>query len=145
MKNAVQSNLSGPNRECRRYLRLKKKIPVETGKVTYPLDDKGFAKGTTENISLGGVLIDTPKKLDTGALVQLKISLPGWYRYHPGFLKLLGNSKDTPFMATGEVLRCDKIKDQYVAAARFINVDPDDYIALQGYLENAQSVGAKSV
>jgi hypothetical protein len=137
MKNQAQKSITLKKSERRRYPRCEKKTRVETGRVTYPLNDSDFARGSIRNISLGGVLLEIPEEFETGTLIQLRITLPGWHKYHPGFLKVLEDSIGTPFSAIGEVLRCKKENGRYTTAARFINIDPDDFISLQNYLEKA--------
>ncbi len=123
------------NKERRRYPRLNKRTSVRTGKLTYPVNDEDMQAGTSENISLGGVLVNSSEMYEEGSLVQLKITLPGWHRHHPGFIKVLEDSIGTPLTAIGEVLRCRQTEGGFTTAARFVNIDPDDFIALQGYLE----------
>ena len=138
MKVQVQKSITFKKSERRRYPRCEKKTRVETAKVTYPLNDDDFARGRIRNISLGGVLLEIPEEFETGTLIQLRITLPGWHKYHPGFLKVLEDSVGTPFSAIGEVLRSTEENGQYTTAARFINIDPDDFISLQSYLEKAR-------
>lgn len=139
MKEQAQKSSASPTTERRRYPRCEKKTRVETGRVTYPLNEEDFAQGKIRNISLGGVLLDIPVQFETGTLIQLRITLPGWHKYHPGFLKVLEDSIGTPFSAIAEVLRSKQENGRYTTAVRFINIDPDDFISLQGYLEKATS------
>lgn len=120
--------------ERRLYPRFKKNTKVATGQLTYPLLDDDFVEGLMKNISLGGALLNLPEKLEEGSLVQLKLKLPGWQKHHPGFLKVLEDSVGTPLSAICEILRSKKVGDNYETAARFINVDPDDFIAFKQYL-----------
>ena len=137
MKIQEQKSTTPRKNERRRYPRCEKRTRVETGRVTYPLNEDEFARGKIRNISLGGVLLDIPEEFETGTLIQLRITLPGWHKYHPGFLKVLEDSIGTPFSAIAEVLRCKQENGRFTTAARFINIDPDDFISLQRYLEKA--------
>jgi len=135
MKTATEASQKSLQTERRRYTRVPKQTTVTMGKVTYPMDDAAFVKGKTENISLGGVKMNLPSRFEEGTLVQMKITLPGWQRHHPGFIKVLENSIGSPLTAIGEVMRADKSANGYAVAARFVNIDPDDFVALQKYLE----------
>ena len=77
MKEQAQKSSASPTTERRRYPRCEKKTRVETGRVTYPLNEEDFAQGKIRNISLGGVLLDIPVQFETGTLIQLRITLPG--------------------------------------------------------------------
>jgi len=121
--------------ERRKYPRLKKRSHILAGKVTYPIDEENFATGISENISLGGVMLDSGKAFEEGSLMQVKITLPGWHKYHPGFIRVLEDSIGSPMTAICEVMRCEQSGQGYAIAARFINIDPDDFIAFQDYLE----------
>lgn len=125
--------------ERRRHPRLKKRAKILTGKVTYPIDEDNFARGVSENISLGGVMVNTEKQFEKGSLIQLKITLPGWHKYHPGFIRVLEDSIGSPLTAICEVLRSERTGEGFATAAKFINIDPDDFAGFQGYLEK-QSV-----
>jgi len=124
----------------RRYPRLEKKTRLQSGLLTYPINEDEFAVGNMENISLGGIKMHTPEKYEDGALVQVKLNLPGWLKYHTGFLKVLEDSNGTPLSAICEVLRSKREGKKYTTAMRFINVDPDDFIALESYLDKEISV-----
>jgi len=104
------------------------------GKLTYPVNDENMKSGTIENISLGGLLMTSPAQYDKGTIIQVKIALPGWHKNHPGFIKVMENSIGSPFTAVCEVLRTQKKADKYQIAVKYINIDPDDFIAYEGYL-----------
>ena len=135
MHTKTQTEETSARTERRRYPRLQKQTKVLTGKVTYPIDEDNFVTGNSENISLGGILMHTGQAFEEGALVQLKITLPGWHKHHPGFMKVLEDSIGSPMTAICEVLRCEKKGGDYTTAARFINIDPDDFVAFQNYIE----------
>lgn len=129
----IQERTSGSER--RKYPRFKKKVKVLSGEVTYPIDEANFARGISENISLGGILVNTEKQFEKGSLIQLRITIPGWHKYHPGFIRVIKDSTGSPLNAICEVLRCEQSGRGYALAARFINIDPHDFVGFQGYLE----------
>ena len=77
----------------------------------------------------------TSQQYEDGSLLQVKLTLPGWHKYHTGFLKVLEDSIGTPLTAVCEVLRCERAGKEFSTALRFINVDPEDFMALESYLD----------
>jgi hypothetical protein len=125
--------------ERRIYPRIKTKAKILTGQVTYPIDEDNFARGISNNISLGGIMVNTETHFEKGSLIQLRIELPGWHKFHPGFIGVLEDSIGSPFIAICEVLRCEQSDQGFATAAKFINIDPDDFVAFQGFLEDQAS------
>ncbi len=139
MAQMMEAKRTALKAERRKYPRIKKRAKTLTGQVTYPIDEDNFARGISENISLGGIMVNTETHFEQGSLIQLRIKLPGWHKFHPGFIRVLEDSIGSPFIAICEVLRCKKAEEGYDIAAKFINVDPDDFVAFHGYLEDQAS------
>ncbi len=121
--------------ERRNSLRLKRNVSLEAGKIEYPLTNLQTAPGRTVNISRNGVRFTTDKEYEPDTLLQISVTLPGWTRHHPGFIRVYENSLGRPFTAVGKVTRCEHTSLGYDVAARFVNVDPDDAVGLEGYLD----------
>ena len=127
--------LTSTTTDRRRYPRLDKKARLQSGFLTYPIKDEDFAVGTMDNISLGGIKMHSSRQYEDGSLLQIKLTLPGWHKYHTGFLKVLEDSIGTPLTAVCEVLRSEREGREFTTALRFINVDPEDFSALECYLD----------
>jgi hypothetical protein len=121
--------------ERRKFPRVPRNVSVETSKLVFPITDDEQSAGRSANISAGGVLTTLTEQYEPGTLLQIKITLPGWRKYHPGFIRVYENSIGSPFTAVCEVLRTTKRGSGYDTAVRFLNVDHDDFTALKEYLE----------
>ena len=136
MKEKMEETTQTAQDERRKYRRLRRQTPVETGRLTYPVNNDTFVKGTSADISLGGIKMNVDQKFEEGTLLQVKITLPGWHQHHPGFVKVLEDSIGSPLTAICEVMRCNESEaGEFETAARFVNIDPDDYVAFQNYLD----------
>lgn len=122
--------------ERRRHNRLQGGCQIETATLVNWNDPAEFLSASLENISLGGVLLNSAECFERNTKLKLKIKLPGWKKHCPG-TQLDGNTaEDQPFTAVCEVLRTRRIENGFEHAARFVSITPRDYIGLQGYLEN---------
>jgi hypothetical protein len=135
MPEATETKKMTSKTERRKYPRHKKRADILAGEVTYPVNEDNFARGFSENISLGGIMMNTKNQFEKGSLIQLRITLPGWHKCHPGFIRVLEDSIASPLTAICEVLRCEQAEPGYATAARFINIDPDDFVGFQSYLD----------
>jgi hypothetical protein len=125
--------------EKRKYPRIEKNVSVKTNKLTYPINDDEFCSGRLKNLSRGGVLITIPERYKPETLLQIKLTLPGWRKTHPGFIRVYEDSIGSPLTVICEVVRAKKIGSEYETAVKFVNIDRDDNIALKGYLEKLLS------
>ncbi len=122
-------------KDRRQFARIPKKVTVQANILTYPINDEQSSKGKSKNLSQGGILIEMPEKYETGVLLQVEITLPGWRKSHPGFIKVLEDSIGSPFTAICEVVRSEYNGKCFDTAVKFINIDADDKRALEGYLD----------
>ncbi len=120
--------------ERRESSRIKRSMAIKATRIEYPMSLVVSAEGAMVNLSRGGVQFTCSKEFDLNSLVQLNMTLPGWTKHHPGFIRVYEDSIGRPFTAVGEVLRCEKSGDDYSIATRFVNIDPDDMIGFEGYL-----------
>lgn len=125
--------------EKRKYPRIEKKVSVKTNKLTYPINDDEFCLGMLQNLSQGGVLIRIPEYYEPETLLQVKLTLPGWRKSHPGFIRVDEDSIGSPLTTICKVVRTERTGSEYATAVKFVNIDRDDNIALEGYLEKLLS------
>jgi hypothetical protein len=131
-KTASDDHASGAER--RESPRIKRSMAIKASRIEYPMSLAISTEGAMVNLSRGGVQFTCSKEFDLNSLVQLNMTLPGWTKHHPGFIRVYEDSIGRPFTAVGEVLRCDKSGDEYSIATRFVNIDSDDMIGFEGYL-----------
>ena len=125
--------------ERRKYQRVPKEVSVQINKITYPINDNEFASGKSMNISQGGVLLNLTDEYQPGDILQIKVTLPGWRKNHPGFINVMEDSIGSPFSAICEVVRSSREGDLYATAVKFVNIDKDDFTALNKYLSKIQN------
>jgi len=133
----AENNIKTPiefddRRSCNR---ISKDVTVKACRIVYPMDETDMSEGKVRNISKSGALVDVPQEFESGELLQLYITLPGWRKSHPGFIRVMEDSVGSPFTAIGKVIRVENCEERYETAVKFINIDPDDYCALEGYIE----------
>jgi len=137
--NNTQRDYTSPER--RRHTRLQDGCTIETAPQSNWHNPAEFLDAHLENISLGGVLLNSKECFDHNTKLKLKIKLPGWKKHCPGTQLTEDNSNEKPFTAVCEVLRIRRVENGYEHAARFIGIAPRDYIGLQGYLEDSKESG----
>jgi len=131
-KTTLHNRIGGAER--RKSPRIKRSMAIKATRIEYPMSLAVSTDGDMDNLSRGGVQFTCGKKFDLNSLVQLNMTLPGWTKHHPGFIRVYEDSIGRPFTAVGEVLRCEKSGDDYKVVTRFVNIDPDDMIGFEGYL-----------
>ncbi|MDM8522574.1 PilZ domain-containing protein [Desulfococcaceae bacterium HSG8] len=120
----------------REFPRILKEIPIEVARISYPVSEKPEKKCLSKNIGGGGICFTLRTPYEVGALLNLKISIPGWQSYKRPFSLFWDMSSDAPLTAVGEVVWCRKFPGGYDVGIRFLDIYEDDYNALMKYLEN---------
>jgi hypothetical protein len=124
----------------RRHPRVAIKSPVKARRKDLWMDSKKLVCGECENLSMGGVLFTSEEDFPIGTLLQLGISLDGWNRHHPGISSIWEDGECTPLKVTCEVLRTETEEDCYHVAARFLDMQPYDFIGLQSFLMDCRQI-----
>ncbi|OQX23186.1 MAG: hypothetical protein BWK80_27345 [Desulfobacteraceae bacterium IS3] len=121
----------------RKFPRIDKKIPVEVNRLCYPLPLDPGESCVCKNISAGGVCFTISNSYEPGAVLSLKISIPGWQGYKKPFSFLVDIASESPLTAIGEVVWCRQHSESsdYEIGIKFLNIYEDDYRALIKYLE----------
>jgi hypothetical protein len=121
--------------ERRTSPRIVRGSDIETSRIEYPMGSSSVVTGRMSNLSSGGVQFSCQQEYAPDTLLQMSMTLPGWTRHHPGFIRVYENSIGRPFTAVGRVLRCDRTAEGFSVATKFVNVDPDDLQGLSKYLQ----------
>ena len=124
-------------KERRSFMRLPKNTRVEYHRLKYPLDYKNIEEATVKNIGGGGLLFESNHIIDVGTILQLDITLQGWHKFRPGFLKVHESSISRPVTAIAEVVRVDEIirEKRYEIGVKFVNIYEDDLKGLIEFME----------
>ncbi|BBD07213.1 PilZ domain-containing protein [Desulfovibrio ferrophilus] len=122
--------------EQRRDLRLPKNFRVEIKEFKFPLARQPKFEVTCADISAGGMKVECRKKFEAGTKLQVKIFIPSFNKYHPGFFKVFESDSGQFLQAIAEVVRADDVVPltSYAMGVKFLDVDQDDWTALRNFI-----------
>lgn len=110
-------------KERRKFIRLPVEIRVKYKALKEIIDTSGLKPAKVKNLSSGGILFHSDKKLSKDDTLQLKLDFAR------------GNSK-YDLAAIGRVVRCSTLKSgQYNIGVRFLEIYSDDLNLLKGFIE----------
>ncbi len=119
----------------REYERLPKQFSVEYQAFEFPLASQPKTEAHCADISVGGVRIKTDGPLEPESKVVVRIYLPRFGKFHPGFLKVFESDVGQYLQAISEVMWIEKdAAGNYHAGLRFLDVDEDDWRALENLI-----------
>ncbi len=92
-----------------------------------------------KDVSVGGLLLNSPREIPLGTLLKLEIRVPGLGKHQSHFGPV--QDIDTrPLVAVGEVVRVETFEgSHFELGVKFLNVYPDDLAALMKYIEASAS------
>ncbi|MCK4856669.1 MAG: PilZ domain-containing protein [candidate division Zixibacteria bacterium] len=129
-----EQDVSTVNR--RQFIRIPAHCQVVVQKILFSAKGDTEAWGKVKNIGAGGILFISEKECRPDDMLKVTITLPGWKKHHPQFLRVYEDDITPPMTAVCQVLRSMKLDDgQYELAAKFINVYEDDLTGLQRFIE----------
>ena len=120
----------------RKYMRIASKhvlrcqrLPLSKGDLTAQLTS------VTKNISLGGILFESPVAYDVGDLLKIDLHLPGWAQYMPDVHVSDAGSGVDIYIAAAVVIRVELVADRlYDVGVCFSEMDRRERWALMKYL-----------
>lgn len=126
-------------RERRKFERLSKHYRMELSAFTFPLTNMRPFEVTGIDISTGGLAVRCLRRFDQGEKVQVKIFIPGFNKYHPGFFKVFESDVGQYFTVVAEIawVRQDESKGSYLLGLEFLDIYEDDLTALHNLIRNA--------
>jgi c-di-GMP-binding flagellar brake protein YcgR len=116
----MTKNQSGSER--RRFLRLPVEIKVHFKALKEAeLDVKGLKPARVKDLSTGGVLFTSAKKMTVNEVLQMK-------------LKFVRTGQPVEMAAIARVARCQKAKTGYNVGVEFLQVYSEDLKILEGFI-----------
>lgn len=116
-------NIKSGAGERRRFIRLPVEIKVKFKPIEELIDTRGLKPARVKNLSTGGILFHSDKKLGNDSVLQLK-------------LDFARGKSSYGLAAIGRVVRCSKLKNgQYNIGVQFLEIYPDDLNLLNGFIE----------
>lgn len=118
--------------ERRNYQRLSKQLKVDMRKFQYPLASQAWISTVCENISAGGIFIESSQKVNVDDQLQLRIYVPNLKKFYPSFFKVFESDTGQSILVVAQVIRVIDMPDKrtYGLAIQFVNVYEDDWQAL---------------
>lgn len=97
------------------------------------------ANSISKDVSSGGLLITSTREYCLGTLLKLEVDVPGWGKHQKSF----GTASDKDqraLVAVGQVVRVEQMESgEFELGIKFLNVYPDDWTALQSFVEAART------
>lgn len=126
--------------EKRRDFRLPKNFRVEVREFKFPLARQPKFEVKCTDISAGGMSLECRKKFEAETKLQLKIFIPSFNKYHPGYFKVFESDAGQFLQAIAEVVY---VKDvipltSYALGIKFLDVDYDDWQALRNFITKSR-------
>lgn len=79
--------MTGINTERRKFLRIPKESKVRYHELKCPMVKSDLKNTKSKNVGGGGILFTSKKEIDIGTILKIDITVQGWEKYRPGFLR----------------------------------------------------------
>jgi c-di-GMP-binding flagellar brake protein YcgR len=122
----------------RQYYRLPKAYDVEVRELTFTVNDTDVIKSNLNDISIGGICVESPKPLQNGLAMQVKVKIPMLNRFSSNFLKIYENDAEQYFTAIARTIWCRPGSGKYMIGMEFVNVDETQSQALAALINKAR-------
>ncbi len=125
-----------PGQSRRNDYRLVRAFNAEVAEFKFPLSTQQQYNVSSVDISVGGVQFECGKAFEKDIKLQIKIYIPSFNKYHPGFFKVFESDIGQYIQAIAEVRHTVTIipATLYKVGATFLDVDHDDATALQAFI-----------
>jgi c-di-GMP-binding flagellar brake protein YcgR len=124
--------------EGRQYYRLPKAYGVEVREMTFNVNDTEVIRSNLNDISIGGICVESPRPLQNGLTMQVKVNIPMLNRFSSNFLKIYENDADQYFTAIARTIWCKPNAGKYMIGMEFVNVDETQSQALAALINKAR-------
>ncbi|MCE1229528.1 MAG: PilZ domain-containing protein [Firmicutes bacterium] len=122
--------------ERRQFVRIPMGTTVEFQELTFS-GVPDVSQSVFKDVSGGGLLLHSQREFPLGTLMKLEIQVPGWGRYQKTFGPAW-EKEGRPLGAVGQVVRVEQLDEGgFELGIKFLNVYPDDWVALLNFIEAA--------
>jgi hypothetical protein len=120
----------------RKYFRLPRAARVTVQKITYPLGSTPEVEVTMMDVSEGGVKLRSTEPFALGDMLQVVLSLPGWYQHTSELFRFNEEHVNKPLTALARVARVETAPDGALElGVAFTNIWEDHWRAMRIYLD----------
>jgi len=124
----------------RQYQRLPRPYKVEAKLLQFPLSPHPVISAPCYDIGAGGLCVESPRTLNIGDLMQIRVHVPRLNKYSPRFFKAYENDADQYVQCIGKVAWVRPSSGKYLIGLNFTDIDPDQRKALQGLVQKAMQL-----
>lgn len=121
----------------RQFVRLPKSYSVEVKELAFPMTNSATIRSTVNDISAGGISIESPRPLASGLTMQVRVNIPTLNKYSSSFFKVYENDADQYLIAIAKTVWCKPIGGKYLVGMEFVNVDETQGNALKSLINKA--------
>ena len=126
------------SQERRQYRRIPLEASVSFQELSFHKGEEP-AQSSYRDVSVGGLLLESPRSYPLGTLLKLEIHVPGWGRYQNHFGPVQ-DIESRPLVALGTVVRIEQLDEGgFELGIKFQNVYPDDLAALMKFVAASPS------
>ena len=126
------------SQERRQYRRIPLEASVSYQELSFHKGEEP-AQSSYRDVSVGGLLLESPRSYPLGTLLKLEIHVPGWGRYQNHFGPVQ-DIESRPLVALGIVVRIEQLDEGgFELGIKFQNVYPDDLAALMKFVAASPS------
>ncbi len=126
------------SQERRQYRRIPLEASVSFQELSFHKGEEP-AQSSYRDVSVGGLLLESPRSYALGTLLKLEIHVPGWGRYQNHFGPVQ-DIESRPLVALGTVVRIEQLDEGgFELGIKFQNVYPDDLAALMKFVAASPS------
>lgn len=122
--------------ERRQDKRIPKNLRVEFREFKFPLVQQPTREARCIDISAGGMCISCSEQYSEQTKLQVKIFIPGFNKYHPGYFKVFESDAGQFFQAIAELVRVKEVLplSRYELGIQFLDIDSQDWSALRKFI-----------
>lgn len=121
----------------RQSVRLPKSYSVEVKELAFPMTNSATIRSTVNDISKGGICIESPRSLANGLTMQVRVNIPTLNKYSSSFFKVYENDAEQYLIAIAKTIWCKPQGGRYLVGMEFINVDETQARALAALIDKA--------
>ena len=124
----------------RQYQRLLRPYRVEAKLLQFPVPPYPVINAPCYDIGAGGLCVESPRALDIGELMQIRVHVPKLNKYSPSFFKAYENDAEQYVQCIGKVAWVRPSGGKYLVGLNFTDIDPDQRKALKALVQKAMQI-----
>jgi len=124
----------------RLYQRLSRPYRVEARRLEFPVPLHPVIDALCYDIGAGGLCVESPREMDIGDIMQIRVHVPRLNKYSPSFFKAYENDAEQYVQCIGKVAWVRPSGGKFLVGLNFTDIDPDQRKALESLVQKAMQV-----